>query len=98
VYLLLQSNTSLSAQQQQLQQLQLLQQQLIRQTQLMQQPTGAPIIDGNLLAQIQALTNQLLSKTDAKTETGERFNKVTWRTAHSFFDMLNSIYTQHPIV
>lgn len=66
--------TSLSAQQQQLQQLQLLQQQLIQQTALMQQPSGgAPLIDANLLAQIQTLTNQLLQKTEAKPEEG--FNK-----------------------
>ncbi|KAL3881817.1 hypothetical protein ACJMK2_028209 [Sinanodonta woodiana] len=62
--------TTLSQQQQQLQQLQLLQQQLIQQTQMMQnQPSNiqqsTPMIDSNLLAQIQALTNQLLSKTEA---------------------------------
>ncbi|OWF37540.1 splicing factor, arginine/serine-rich 15-like isoform X1 [Mizuhopecten yessoensis] len=68
--------TSLSAQQQQLQQLQLLQQQLIQQTQLMQQAPSQPgsshAIDSNLLSHIQTLTNQLLNKTD-KTEGG--FNK-----------------------
>ncbi|KAL4233497.1 SR-related and CTD-associated factor 8 [Mactra antiquata] len=70
----LQGNTSLSAQQQQLQQLQLLQQQLIQQTALMQQPTGGPpLIDANLLAQIQALTNQLLQKSEMKPDEG--FNK-----------------------
>ena len=76
---LFQGPTSLSAQQQQLQQLQLLQQQLIQQTQLMQQPNmgpGGPIIDSNLLAQIQTLTNQLLSKTEAKPEPGG-FNTVS---------------------
>jgi hypothetical protein len=71
-----QGSTSLSAQQQSLQQLQLLQQQLIQQTALMQQPSGgAPLIDANLLAQIQALTNQLLQKTEAKPDDGG-FNKV----------------------
>ena len=56
-------STSLSAQQQQLQQLQLLQQQLIQQTQLMQQSTGQqPVIDNNLLSHIQTLTSQLLNK------------------------------------
>ncbi|XP_071133579.1 SR-related and CTD-associated factor 4-like isoform X2 [Mytilus edulis] len=56
-------STSLSAQQQQLQQLQLLQQQLIQQTQLMQQSTGQqPVIDSNLLSHIQTLTSQLLNK------------------------------------
>lgn len=56
-------STSLSAQQQQLQQLQLLQQQLIQQTQLMQQSSGQqPIIDNNLLSHIQTLTSQLLNK------------------------------------
>jgi ethanolamine utilization cobalamin adenosyltransferase len=64
IYLLLfQGSTSLSAQQQQLQQLQLLQQQLIQQTQLMQQSTGQqPVIDNNLLSHIQTLTSQLLNK------------------------------------
>ncbi|XP_041351491.1 SR-related and CTD-associated factor 4-like [Gigantopelta aegis] len=56
--------TSLSAQQHQLQQLQILQQQLMQQTELMQKPQeSGPVIDSNLLAQIQTLTNQLLSKT-----------------------------------
>lgn len=69
--------TSLSAQQQQLQQLQLLQQQLIQQTQLMQQPSvgsSGPIIDSNLLAQIQTLTNQLLSKTEGTKQEPGGFN------------------------
>lgn len=44
----------------------------------MQQPTGgAPLIDANLLAQIQALTNQLLQKTEAKPDDGG-FNKVQY--------------------
>ena len=45
----------------------------------MQQPNmapGGPIIDSNLLAQIQTLTNQLLSKTEAKSEP-EGFNTVS---------------------
>ena len=37
---------------------------------------GGPIIDSNLLAQIQTLTNQLLSKTEAKSEP-EGFNTVS---------------------
>ncbi|XP_064627087.1 SR-related and CTD-associated factor 4-like isoform X2 [Lineus longissimus] len=52
---------SLSAQHAQLQQLQLLQQQLLQQTQILQ--NQAPI-DGTLLAQIQALTSQLLNTDD----------------------------------
>ncbi|WAR07345.1 SCAF4-like protein [Mya arenaria] len=67
---------SLDAQQQQLQQLQMLQQQLIQQTALMQQPSGgAPLIDANLLAQIQTLTNQLLQKTEGRTDEASGFNK-----------------------
>ncbi|KAL5010493.1 hypothetical protein ScPMuIL_012798 [Solemya velum] len=69
--------TSLSAQQNQLQQLQLLQKQLIQQTQLMQQPSEqvAPIIDNNLLAQIQTLTNQLLNKPEGENSSEPGFNK-----------------------
>ena len=37
---------------------------------------GGPIIDSNLLAQIQTLTNQLLSKTEVKAEP-EGFNTVS---------------------
>ena len=51
----------------QLQQLQHLQQQLVMQTERIskpqQAPQSTPPIDSNLLAQIQMLTNQLLSKT-----------------------------------
>ncbi|XP_061176862.1 SR-related and CTD-associated factor 4-like isoform X2 [Saccostrea echinata] len=69
-----QGSTSLSAQQQQLQQLQLLQQQLIQHTQLMQQPSqGTPVIDSNLLSHIQTLTNQLLKSGDKPPEPG--FNR-----------------------
>lgn len=73
-----QEPTSLSAQQNQLQQLQLLQKQLIQQTQLMQQPSEqvAPMIDNNLLAQIQTLTNQLLSKPEGENPLEPGFNKV----------------------
>jgi len=53
----------------------MLQQQLIQQTALMQQPSGdTPLIDANLLAQIQTLTNQLLEKTERTDDAG--FNKV----------------------
>jgi hypothetical protein len=71
-----QGSTSLSAQQQQLQQLQLLQQQLIQHTQLMQQSSqGTPVIDSNLLSHIQTLTNQLLKSGDKPPEPG--FNRVS---------------------
>ncbi|XP_050390405.2 SR-related and CTD-associated factor 4 [Patella vulgata] len=64
--------SSLSAQQQKLHQLQLLQKQLMQQTEMMQKPQQkqAPVIDANLLAQIQTLTNQLLSKTSADGKGG----------------------------
>lgn len=71
---------SLSAQQQQLQQLQMLQQQLIQQSAMLQHPQQQmqqPLIDSNLLAQIQALTNQLLQKTQDEAKPPEpTFNKV----------------------
>ena len=74
---------SLSAQEAQLQQLQMLQQQLVQQTRFMQEPQQAPtqpIIDGNLLAQISALTSTLLikSKDDptAKPAPQPAFDKV----------------------
>ena len=74
------SSLSLSAQEQQLQQLQLLQQQLVQQSQLLRTPAAAvqaPLIDSNLLAQIQALTNQLLKKTQEEVKPPEpAFNKV----------------------
>ena len=83
---LLQQSLSVSAQAAQLQQLQLLQQQLVQQSQLLQAQQSAnkmqdeqPIIDNNLLNQIQALTNQLLSRTtdDAPSKQPEpTFNKV----------------------
>ena len=78
---------SLSAQQNQLQQLQLLQQQLMHQSQMLQHGSteSQPLIDGQLLAQIQTLTTQLLTKTEeendqqAKPESpkpAQGFNKV----------------------
>ena len=71
---------SLSAQQQQLQQLQMLHQQLIQQSAMLQHPQQQPqqpLIDSNLLAQIQALTNQLLQKTQDDGKPPEpTFNKV----------------------
>ena len=72
---------SLSAQQQQLQQLQMLQQQLMQQSQLLQAPQSAqPVIDGGLLSQIQALTSQLLQRTQEQETTNPpepaTFNKV----------------------
>ena len=69
---------SLGAQQQQLQQLQLLQQQLAQQTHMLQQPQQQqPIIDSNVLAQIQTLTNQLLNKAQEEAKPPEpAFNKV----------------------
>ena len=79
---------SLSAQQHQLQQLQLLQQQLTQQSQILSEPTQPqqPLIDSNLLARIQALTNQLLTggadqpKLDVKPPEPEpEFNKVSFR-------------------
>ena len=45
----------------------------------MQQPnvgSGGPIIDSNLLAQIQTLTNQLLSKTEGTKPDPGGFNTV----------------------
>ena len=44
---------------------------------------GGPIIDSNLLAQIQTLTNQLLSKTEAKSEP-EGFNTVSTEFAQAW--------------
>ena len=82
----MQQSLSVSAQAAQLQQLQLLQQQLVQQSQLLQAQQSAnkmqdeqPIIDNNLLNQIQALTNQLLSRTtDAppSKQPEPTFNKV----------------------
>ncbi|KAL8617887.1 hypothetical protein ACOMHN_016543 [Nucella lapillus] len=56
-----------SGQEVQLHQLQLLQQQLIMHTDMMSSKSQqtAPLIDGNLLAQIKLLTDQLLSNSDA---------------------------------
>ena len=65
-------------QNQQLQQLQLLQQQLVLQTQLLQQPDQEeqPVIDSNLLTQIQQLTAQLLNKSQEEDEEEQpAFNK-----------------------
>ena len=71
---------SLSAQQQQLQQLQLLQQQLMQQTQLLQEPKQAPqppVLDTTLLGQIQSLTSQLMRGTKDEPKPAEpAFNKV----------------------
>lgn len=79
LYFVLQGSTSLCAQQQQLQQLQLLQQQLIQHTQLMQQSNqGTPVIDNTLLSSIQTLTNQLLKSGDKPAEPG--FNRVRQTT------------------
>ena len=82
-----QQSLSVSAQAAQLQQLQLLQQQLVQQSQLLQAQQSAnkmqdeqPLIDSNLLNQIQALTNQLLSRTTDETPSKPpepTFNKVT---------------------
>lgn len=72
---------SLSAQEQQLQQLQLLQQQLLQQTRILHEPQqtpAAPLIDGNLLAQISALTSTLLLKSKdepAKSAPQPAFDK-----------------------
>ena len=77
-----QTQLSLSAQEQQLQQLQLLQAQLMQQTRLLHDPPQAavapsqPIIDNNLLAQIQALTNTLLSKEEPVKQQPAQFDKV----------------------
>ncbi|XP_005097171.1 SR-related and CTD-associated factor 4 [Aplysia californica] len=59
-----------SAPESQLQQLQHLQQQLVMQTERISKPQqeAAPAIDSNLLAQIQTLTNQLLSKTSGNAD------------------------------
>lgn len=79
-----------SAPESQLQELQHLQQQLVMQTERITKPQqqSAPPIDSNLLAQIQVLTNQLLSKTTggeadsasdaSKLNSGEPlFNRVS---------------------
>ncbi|CAL1544517.1 unnamed protein product [Lymnaea stagnalis] len=56
----------------QLQQLQHLQQQLVMQTERISKPQqSTPPIDSNLLAQIQMLTNQLLSKTGGTDSAGD---------------------------
>ncbi|XP_013070358.1 SR-related and CTD-associated factor 4-like [Biomphalaria glabrata] len=56
----------------QLQQLQHLQQQLVMQTERISKPQqSTPPIDSNLLAQIQMLTNQLLSKTSGTDSSGD---------------------------
>lgn len=70
---------SLDEQQQQLHQLQILQQQLLEQTQTMQHPEDqGAVIDNTLLAQIQTLTNQLLSKTgDINKPPEPSFDKVS---------------------
>ena len=62
-----------SAPESELQQLQHLQQQLVMQTERISKPQPselAPAIDGHLLAQIQTLTSQLLSKS-GPSDSGE---------------------------
>ena len=92
-----QQSMSLSAQQNQLQQLQLLQQQLMHQLpQLMHQSQmlqhgsgeGQPLIDRQLLAQIQTLTTQLLTITEEENDQTKpdspqqdtSFNKVNMQS------------------
>ena len=85
-----QQSMSLSAQQNQLQQLQLLQQQLMHQSQMLQHGSGEgqPLIDGQLLAQIQTLTTQLLTKTEEENDQTKpdspqqdtSFNKVNMQS------------------
>ena len=77
---------SLSAQEQQLQQLQLLQEQLVRSSQLLSQPQPQhdQLDEGGLLSQIQKLTHQLLAEDKQEAEMEEEprgaiepsFNKV----------------------
>lgn len=90
IYLLLfQGSTSLSAQQQQLQQLQLLQQQLIQQTQLMQQSTGQqPVIDNNLLSHIQTLTSQLLNKKPPEPGFNKVYRNNSYNLCSSLFNKI----------
>ena len=74
---------TLSAQESQLRQLQLLQEQLVQQSKILAKPAlpQAPLIDSGLLTQIQTLTNQLLGETqdEKPTPTKPAFNKVSMR-------------------